>query len=63
MVQLDARLLEVLVCPCGKQAELEYKERRKIIRCLECARVYPVIDGVPQLLLDEATAPKQRGGR
>ncbi len=61
MVQLDARLLEILVCPCGKGAELEYKERRRIVRCLECTRTFPVVDGVPQLILDEATAPKTRG--
>ncbi len=52
---LDPRLLEILTCPCEKHAPVEYKDRRKVVVCTECALQFPVRDGIPIMLLDEAT--------
>lgn len=51
---LDERLLEILVCPCEKHADVEYKDRRKVVVCTDCGRQFPVVDGIPVMLLDEA---------
>ena len=53
MVSLDERLMEVLVCPsCG--GSLEHKDRRKAVLCTQCLLQYPVVDGVPVMLVEEA---------
>jgi uncharacterized protein len=53
-VALDERLLEILVCPAC-HGEVEYKERRHVVLCLACGLRYPVRDGIPVMLVEEAT--------
>jgi uncharacterized protein len=52
---VDKQIFDVLVCPACKS---EVEETGDGIRCRNaaCARVYPVRDGVPIMLLSEATA-------
>jgi LSD1 subclass zinc finger protein len=51
---LPKDLLEDLVCPaCIKP--LEYRQNPESLKCATCHRVYPVRDGFPVMLLDEAT--------
>ncbi|MEY3019025.1 MAG: hypothetical protein RLZZ272_9 [Actinomycetota bacterium] len=56
---LDARLLDILVCPACRSG-VEHKERRHVVVCTECGRRYPVRDGIPVMLVEEA-APPARG--
>jgi uncharacterized protein len=58
-VALDERLLEILVCPAC-HAAVEHKERRHLIVCTGCGAQYPVRDGIPVMLVEEAT---KRPGR
>lgn len=53
MVALDAKLMEVLVCP-DCRSHLEHKDRRKAVVCLGCGLQYPVVDGVPVMLVEES---------
>ena len=51
---IDARLLEILVCPKCK-GELEYvTEGDESLICHECALAFPVRDDIPVMLMDEA---------
>lgn len=51
---LDERLLEILVCPeC--HGDVDYKERRHLVVCRGCGLRYPVRDGIPVMLVEEAT--------
>jgi uncharacterized protein YbaR (Trm112 family) len=56
---LDAVLLEVLACPAEHHAPLTPgapgDPGAAALTCTECGRVFPVRDGIPVLLLDEAT--------
>jgi uncharacterized protein len=52
-VALDERLLEILRCPAC-HAEVEHKERRHLVICTGCGLQYPVRDGIPVMLVDEA---------
>jgi uncharacterized protein len=55
---LDERLLEILVCPqC--HGDVEHKERRKVILCAACGLQYPVRDGIPVMLVEEATPARR----
>ena len=56
---VDERLLEVLVCP-DCRGEVEYKDRRKVVVCTACGLQYPVRDGIPVMLVDEATRSRRR---
>ena len=51
---LSPKLLEILVCPNCKGA-LEYRESEQALLCNSCRLRYPVRDGIPIMLLDEAT--------
>ncbi|MCC5947675.1 MAG: Trm112 family protein [Nitriliruptoraceae bacterium] len=54
---LDDRLLDILVCPACRGA-VEHKDRRHVILCTECGRRYPVREGIPVMLVEEATPPR-----
>jgi len=49
---LPAEVLSLLACPVCGNALVEELSRR--LRCSVCARLYPVIDGIPILLADRA---------
>ncbi|MDQ4124456.1 MAG: Trm112 family protein [Actinomycetota bacterium] len=54
---LDARLLEILVCP-NCRGDLELVDDETVLACRgECGYRYPVRDGIPVLLVDEAEKP------
>lgn len=50
---LDPLLLDVLACPCPQHAAVE--QTPEGIRCTACAAVFPIRDGIPVMLLDQAT--------
>jgi uncharacterized protein YbaR (Trm112 family) len=50
---LDPRLLEILVCPKCKGA-LTLSDDPPALRCGHCRLSYPIRDGIPILLIDEA---------
>ena len=47
------QLLEILVCPKCRGA-LEHREHDAVLRCGTCRLDYPVRDGIPIMLIDEA---------
>ena len=49
----DTKLLEILVCPVTK-AKLEYDNEKDELICLASALAYPVRDGIPVMLEEEA---------
>ncbi len=51
---LSKDLLEMLVCPACK-TDLEYRQAPESLKCKQCHRVYPVRDGIPIMLIDEAS--------
>jgi hypothetical protein len=54
-MSLDPQLLEILACPDTHHTPLSYDEPSQTLTCRQCHRVFPVRDGIPVLLLDEAT--------
>lgn len=50
---MDAKLLEILVCPVCK-GPLLYKKPEQELICRPCRLGYPVKDGIPVMLEDEA---------
>ena len=50
---MDARLLDILVCPICK-ANLEYRKAQSELACKPCRLAFPIRDGIPIMLQDEA---------
>ncbi len=50
---MDARLLDILVCPICK-ANLEYRKTESELVCKPCKLAFPVRDDIPVMLEDEA---------
>jgi uncharacterized protein YbaR (Trm112 family) len=61
--QLDPNLLDILACPSEDHAPLSpgtpADPAADALTCTSCGRIFPVTDGIPVLLLDEATMPEQ----
>ena len=52
-VPIPQELKDILACPKCKGA-LEFHDDRDEIRCLRCKLAYPVRDGIPVMLVEEA---------
>lgn len=50
---LNKELLDILVCPlCKEHVQLTSDEQG--LKCPKCRRVYPIRDGIPTMIVDEA---------
>jgi uncharacterized protein len=49
-------LLDILVCPVDK-SKVHLKESKLV--CEQCGRAYPVRDGIPIMLVEEAEMPNR----
>jgi uncharacterized protein len=50
---LSQALLEILACPVCK-TPVKLTPDQKGLKCATCRRVYPVREGIPVMLIDEA---------
>ena len=50
---IDKKLLSILVCPVSK-APLQYDEEKQELVCKASGLAYPVRDGIPVMLENEA---------
>lgn len=50
---IDPKLLEILVCPLGK-GPLEYDRENRELISRQAGLAFPIRDGVPIMLIDEA---------
>jgi uncharacterized protein len=53
MTEVDPKLLEILVCPLTKGPLVYDREARELIS-QEAGLAYPIRDGIPIMLVDEA---------
>ena len=52
-MSLPKDLLDILVCPKCK-GDLEYRQAEAVLVCHACRLAYPIEDGIPIMLIDEA---------
>lgn len=64
-VELDQQLLDILACPSDDHAALRpgtaADPAADFLTCTSCGRSFPVRDGIPVLLLDEAIGGPAEG--
>jgi uncharacterized protein len=51
--EIDRKLLEILVCPLTK-GPLSYNRAREELVSVQAGLAYPIRDGIPIMLVDEA---------
>jgi uncharacterized protein YbaR (Trm112 family) len=54
--EVDPELLAILACPLDKKPVTRQGD---YLVCEECQRHYPIRDGIPVMLIDEALTPEQ----
>jgi uncharacterized protein len=50
---LDPRLLEILACPACEDRP-PVRQEGDGLRCDKCGRIYPILDGIPEMLVESA---------
>jgi uncharacterized protein len=50
---ISKELLEILACPLCKE-EVKLTADGNGLKCVKCHRVYPIRDGIPVMLIEEA---------
>ncbi|MSV77867.1 MAG: Trm112 family protein [Actinobacteria bacterium] len=55
-MMVTTSLLNLLACPICKTALSESAESLEVLACASCNVTYPVIEGIPVLLADQAQA-------
>jgi len=58
-MSFDSELLDILACPQCK-ADIKLTADEKGLKCIKCQRVYPIKDGIPVMLIDEASIEPKR---
>ncbi|HOK55562.1 MAG TPA: Trm112 family protein [Armatimonadota bacterium] len=59
MGEINKKLLDILCCPaCDDRPKVELSDNRLI--CKKCGRAYPVRDGIPVMLVDEAEITEEK---
>ena len=62
-VELASELLEILACPnCHGALAVDHDKDELVCTNPECGLAYPVRDGIPVMLIDEARRPDATGG-
>ena len=56
---IDPELLAILACPSCK-ADIKLTADEKGLKCVQCHRVYPIKEGIPVMLIEEATIEPER---
>ena len=57
---VDPRLIEILACPaCDDRPPVRLVEEG--LACDSCGRVYPINDGIPEMLVESALFPDGAG--
>jgi uncharacterized protein len=56
---IDPELAAILVCPVDRAALTQDLADSSLV-CSECGRRYPVVDGIPVMLVDEAGSPAEQ---
>lgn len=60
---VDKELLDILICPaCGEGSRVAPDAADTALVCTRCGRRYPVREGIPVMLVEEAAAAAVPGG-
>jgi uncharacterized protein YbaR (Trm112 family) len=54
---IDPKLVEILACPACDDRPPVHLEGEGL-RCDRCKRLYPIRDGIPEMLVESASVPE-----
>ena len=56
---IEERLLKILICPKCNGKLTHKKAKNEELHCNECKLAYSVVDGIPDMLIDDAKTLKE----
>jgi uncharacterized protein YbaR (Trm112 family) len=56
-IMIDSKILDILACPACR-GDVEYDAKTSVLRCVDCAKEYPVKDGIPMMVFEEEIKPE-----
>jgi uncharacterized protein YbaR (Trm112 family) len=56
-VAIDKRLLDIVCCPSCR-GDLRELPDDQGLECAGCRRVYPIVDGIPDLIVEDSRPPR-----
>ena len=57
--EFDPAVVAILACPvCDNRPKLEATDDNKGLQCPSCNRCYPIKEGIPQLVAEDAIVPE-----
>jgi len=60
-LDLDPEIMEILACPqCHSNVSIDYESDEVVCIGLTCGLAYPIRDGIPVMLVEEARATRGR---
>ncbi len=57
---MDGELLKILACPVCK-GDIRHEAESSRLVCVACGRAYPIREGIPIMLEEEAEQTKRQG--
>ena len=58
---IDKELLDILACPVPAcKGDIKYDQENEKLICQKCGRRYPIREGIPVMLIDEAELPESK---
>ncbi|MBI4217500.1 MAG: Trm112 family protein [Elusimicrobia bacterium] len=56
---MNEEILKILACPaCAERPPLNLKQEISMLVCAQCSRQYPILDGIPNLLVESVDIMK-----
>ncbi|HIC22912.1 MAG TPA: hypothetical protein EYO84_05765 [Planctomycetes bacterium] len=53
---IDPAFVAMLCCPCPERRRLEQRDQG--LCCTGCERKFPIVDGIPRIMLDQHEEPQ-----
>lgn len=53
-MSITEEFVEMLICPACK-GKVKLKEDKSAIKCTACKRAYPITNGIPAMIVEEAS--------
>jgi uncharacterized protein YbaR (Trm112 family) len=61
-VVLTEEFVEMMICPACR-GKVRLKEDASAIKCVACGRAYPIRNGIPAMIVEEATLEDEESGQ
>ena len=59
---ITEEFVDMMICPACK-GKVKLKDDGSAIKCVECGRAYPITNGIPAMVVEEAKMEDEESGK